>query len=196
MQNKVDKPELDKVAKVRLDKVLAIIEKVGMRFPVAQIEKEMKENKGNVSAYLSGKKPISENFYNTFLKKYGPLDRKGLNFDSEGEGTQSATLFNLSQSLLVLSESRKIDAESELILAKTNASLTEKVISMGQAATTDPEILQALNSNMRGLLSAIVKVATGMRFPTEAQAVQVLSKIVHEQPRKVKSKGRLNVAGS
>jgi hypothetical protein len=62
---------LQKLDKDRLDKVLKIIERHEMRFPVATLSKEMKVNKGNVSAYLKGNKAMSENFYNTFLEHYG-----------------------------------------------------------------------------------------------------------------------------
>lgn len=41
-----------------------------MRFPVAHIVKETGFNKGYVSAVLQGKKPISDNFWQTFNEKF------------------------------------------------------------------------------------------------------------------------------
>ena len=41
-----------------------------MRFPVAHIVKETNFNKGYVSAVLQGKKPISDNFWQTFNEKF------------------------------------------------------------------------------------------------------------------------------
>lgn len=45
-----------------------------MRFPVATIVKETGLNKGYVSAVLNGKKPISDNFWDTFNKKFPAKD--------------------------------------------------------------------------------------------------------------------------
>ena len=61
---------LQKVDKDRLDKVLKVIQDKGMKFPVATIEKDLNINKGNVSAYLKGKKSMSDNFYNSFMQQY------------------------------------------------------------------------------------------------------------------------------
>jgi hypothetical protein len=63
---------LQRVDQDRLDKVLSIIKSTGMRKVNATLMRGIPENKGNVSAYLNGKKPMSENFYNTFLEKYSP----------------------------------------------------------------------------------------------------------------------------
>lgn len=46
------------------------INQYGMRFPVASIAKETGLNKGYVSAVINGKKPISDNFWDTFNKKF------------------------------------------------------------------------------------------------------------------------------
>jgi hypothetical protein len=46
------------------------INQYDMRFPVATIVKETGLNKGYVSAVLNGKKPISDNFWDTFDKKF------------------------------------------------------------------------------------------------------------------------------
>lgn len=54
----------------RRDKVLKILETLKVRFPVADIVKKLEVDKGVVSAYLNGKKPISDNFYAKFIKEY------------------------------------------------------------------------------------------------------------------------------
>ena len=41
-----------------------------MRFKVAEIVKKTGIDKGNVSAYLNGKKPMSDNFYTNFMKEF------------------------------------------------------------------------------------------------------------------------------
>jgi len=50
----------------RLEKLKKDIESLKLRFPVATISRRMAVDQGNVSAYLSGKKPISERFLHRF----------------------------------------------------------------------------------------------------------------------------------
>ncbi len=73
---------LQKADKDRLDKVLSIIEKAGIRFPVAELGDKMKVDKGMVSSYLAGKKPISDKFYSKFIQTFDipekPEDKRGL----------------------------------------------------------------------------------------------------------------------
>ena len=56
--------------KDRLGAVLAVIEKRKIRFPVAEIHKKLGGSKGTISEYLAGKKPISENFYRSFMSEF------------------------------------------------------------------------------------------------------------------------------
>lgn len=46
------------------------MEALNLRFPIAEIVDKTGANKGNVSAYLKGAKPISENFLKTFYGKF------------------------------------------------------------------------------------------------------------------------------
>jgi len=62
---------LQNVEKDRLDKVLAVIKKAKIRFPVAELGDRLKADKGMVSAYLNGKKPISGKFYSNFIQEFG-----------------------------------------------------------------------------------------------------------------------------
>lgn len=62
------------------DIVLEYVNKSGMRFPVAEISKATGYSDGTVSEYLSGKKPISDNFFRKFCEvfKLSYADYKGL----------------------------------------------------------------------------------------------------------------------
>lgn len=95
-----------------------------------------------------------------------------------------------------LSAAKLVDAEAGLLLAKTNASLTAQVLqNINNDIKNEPELLEALNANMRGLLAAIAKVATGTRYDSEDLAVEELGKIVHDKHRKEK-RGRNSSAVS
>jgi hypothetical protein len=54
----------------KLEAIKERINQYDMRFPVAHIVKETGLNKGYVSAVLQGKKPISDNFWQTFNKAF------------------------------------------------------------------------------------------------------------------------------
>lgn len=76
----LQKPNLGKikltsdVAKSRLIKVWEVIDCLKWMENevkiIAKLNDEMGENKGNISAFLGGKRQMSTNFYNNFLKKY------------------------------------------------------------------------------------------------------------------------------
>lgn len=111
--------------------------------------------------------------YENSLKKKKPVS------------TLDNDLHTLIQSNKNLTEAKLIDSEAGLLLAQTNARLTARVLqNLDNGVKNEPEILEALNANMRGLLAAIAKVATGARFETEEIAVAELGKIVHEKHRK------------
>lgn len=61
---------MDSIPNNRFIELQKRINQYGMRFPVATIVKETGLNKGYVSAVINGKKPISDNFWDTFNKKF------------------------------------------------------------------------------------------------------------------------------
>ncbi len=63
---------LQKADKDRLDKVLQTVESYKIRFPVAEISRKLNRGKGEVSSYLNGNKPMSDNFYKTFMEEFPP----------------------------------------------------------------------------------------------------------------------------
>ncbi len=54
----------------RLDQLKADLELLNIRFPVAVLAERMNTNKGNLSAYLNGKKPISDQFLAKFYEVF------------------------------------------------------------------------------------------------------------------------------
>ena len=127
---------LQKVDQDRLSKILDVIKQLKMRFPVAELTRELKMNKGNVSAYLKGLKPISENFYNTFMQKYGdsPVQaviNEGRIADAYNKKMEDS-IYNLtiSNSNLAIAfvkqaTAHEKDAEARIIQATANKILVE-----------------------------------------------------------------------
>ena len=65
---------LKEADKSRLAQVTEVLSKLNLKFPVAEIARRTGEDKGNVSKMLNGKLPISDNFYTTFMSKFGKKD--------------------------------------------------------------------------------------------------------------------------
>lgn len=55
---------------MRLEKFKRDLESLRLRFPIAELAERMKADKGNISAYLNGKKPVSEKFLQRFYDAF------------------------------------------------------------------------------------------------------------------------------
>src|SRR4051812_16974193 len=113
MYKESDYNKLNSVAKDRLDKVLETMKKKNIRFPQAEINRKMKTDKGVISAYLNAKKPISENFYTSFIQHFGEKagGPQGVNMTNESDHPNLKTEKpEITMNELV--ESNKILAES------------------------------------------------------------------------------------
>lgn len=67
---KVEKPVLNDISKSRLERVLAILNILEITKPNAEIKRRMGGSPGNISKYLNGVLPMSDNFYTNFLEKF------------------------------------------------------------------------------------------------------------------------------
>ena len=69
----LQKEHLDKLQKVDRDRIIEVwrvIEEVGIKFPNKVLSVLFKKNKGEVSTYLNGKKPLPDDCYKTFIQQY------------------------------------------------------------------------------------------------------------------------------
>lgn len=60
-------------AEQRLAYILAVMEEENIRFPNALLEKETKFDSGNISKMMSGKIPVSDNFFTEFLRNHSKV---------------------------------------------------------------------------------------------------------------------------
>lgn len=88
-----------KIDQQRLEWFKAQIERLGIRFPVAEIAEKTGSDQGNVSSYLKGKKPLSDNFLTKFREAY--------EIESDGFEEDDTT----KQILLTLAEAFKAQTE-------------------------------------------------------------------------------------
>lgn len=98
---------LQKIDKDRLDKVLATIETAKIKFPNAAIAEKTGFSKSDVSVYLNGKKPMSDNFYQTFIKHYGIVESAPLPIP-DSINQNEVSLHSLIESNRVLVETNKV----------------------------------------------------------------------------------------
>jgi len=67
----------------RIEKMKLILTKKGIRFPIAGVAKDLKVDAALVSNYLSGKKQISDKFFNKFLEVYGSEGDKVIEVENQ-----------------------------------------------------------------------------------------------------------------
>lgn len=58
----------------RLKTIQKRINQYNIRFPVATLNREIGEDMGNISKMLKGKKPITDNFFTSFIEKFPEKD--------------------------------------------------------------------------------------------------------------------------
>ena len=169
-------------AKDRLDKVSSVLQKLKLRFPVAEVSEKLGIDKGMTSAYLSGKKPMSANFYSSFMKAYGE------NAEQENSGITIPS-FNSLESLIKqnenLTQANKDLAHANLNLSANLLELTKRLNSSvsQESVLTD----HAKRSEILELLSPLVKDSLGLEFPTdEAAALELDRRLTDIENRTLK----------
>lgn len=201
----LQKPDFSKIditdedAITRLVKVWEIIEanswlpkKVKI---VAKLTREIPENKGNVSAFLGGKRPMSTNFYDKFLEKYAPTKlpttkttKKTMeeNPISPPEGLNLQRILDDNHTLI---ETQRRAVENERIALENNS----KSIDLSrQLAESNMQMLKQIQSTgnapkgtglndsamLQGIRELLIEVATGKQFESAEEVVTRLNKAV------------------
>jgi len=124
----------------RLERLKKDVNSMQFRFPIKTIADRMGIDRGNLSAYLSGKKPISERFiqrfYHTFAEDLKTTATKDMPVDSSVEEdlfiygrskveSQDQDLEQLKKINETLARSLKVLSESNRLLAESNQRLVE-----------------------------------------------------------------------
>lgn len=109
-----------KIDQQRLDWFKNQIERLGIRFPVADIAEKTGFDQGNISSYLKGKKPVSDNFLTKFREAYGIKD------ESEEDGTTRQILLTLAEAFKAQTEILR-DMRKEMARESTQAIVKEIV---------------------------------------------------------------------
>ena len=66
------------------------LSKLNVRFPVAEIDRKTSAGKGNISAFIHNKKPISDNFIDKFIEAYN-LDLEKLKIELDNQEKRTIT---------------------------------------------------------------------------------------------------------
>lgn len=125
----LQKKYLDKLPPVdrdRLLEVISIIEVLKMKFPNATISKELEKDKSEVSAYLNAKKPMSTNFYETFIQRFGKKENNEALLNQETLINASVAVQDLNREIILgLVRSGQTLADANKTLADSNKSGNE-----------------------------------------------------------------------
>jgi hypothetical protein len=172
-------------AKDRLDKVSSVLKKLKLRFPVAEISEKLGMDKGMTSAYLKGKKPMSANFYSSFMKEYGE------GFEEEKIVTTFTSINNTeSPSLDSLIRQNENLVMANKDLAHANMNLSANLLELTKRLNSNDSQERILNdhakrSEVLELLAPIVKGSLGLEFPTdEAAALELDRRLSDIESRK------------
>lgn len=191
---------LQKIDKDRLDKVLEIIQTKPIKYPNATLERDLKANSGNISAYLKGTKPMSDNFYNAFMEKYGNVKKDieekkdELQNIIEYSGRYSEEILrDVARSGAVVGEANKIMAQSHDKLINTNAELVD-VIKMAYTQSNlrgVKESQKSAASELQSCLELIAKHGVEQKwFENEDEGLVELGKCVFVNEQALKSHDR------
>ncbi len=186
---------LQKVDRDRLDKVLEVIKTLKIKYPNATLERDLKANSGNISAYLKGTKPISDNFYNAFMDKYVNTASEIKNSNDkvpsviEYSGRFSEEILrDVARSGAVVGEANKIIGEANRVMAvshdkliTTNAELVS-VIKMAYTQANlkgEVENQKSTASELQSCLELIAKLGVEKKwFENEDEGLVELGKCV------------------
>ena len=164
---------LQKVDKARLDRVSEVLETLNLRFPNSEISNKLGMDKGVVSSYLNGKKPISDNFYTSFMKEYGKGFKEEKNFVKESPiiNTESTNLDSLIRQNENLTKAN-MDLSANLLV------LTRMLESKKDSELKNLVAVETMKHNLLELLSILH--TKGVKYQSSAEAISKLNTLFAE----------------
>jgi hypothetical protein len=118
------------------------VERLHLRFPVAEISEKTGANKGYVSAVLKGSKPLSDNFLNNFYAKFMLPEGKQKTPEHVPEPAQGM-ISTAEMVILIFDKLRKIE-ESLIQSAKNNQAYVSAITD--EIREWNLEVLKSLKS--------------------------------------------------
>jgi hypothetical protein len=143
------------VTRDQIDQFYKDVDLLGLKFPVADIERATKESKGNISKYLSKGSDPSENFLKKFYKSFGPvLEEK----KKSGQVVLTGEIERFIKEAII--EIIKLNARVD-VLSITLAEVTGKVDNK-TTALVDSELIRAANHRNKAILEEWKKKFPGL----------------------------------
>jgi hypothetical protein len=193
------------ITRTAIEKFYKDVHKLGLKFPVKEIQKQTGYGKPQVSEILSRKKDPSEAFINKFYAKFYPSSNEVLPETVESKvkdgaaqyaikptpGDATATLVEsnrlIADSNRELAESNKLLArgnaelaESNKELAKSNADIIAKLKFTENAGQESPLTVQTI---LPGLLELLIDLGQGKLWDNKDQAETILNKRLFGHPK-------------
>lgn len=169
------------IDKNTIEKFYGDVDRLKLKFPVADIAKATKESKGNVSKYLSRKLEPSESFLQRF---YNSFDIPVLEEETN-------------PTLLTLAESNKLHAESNIILARSHEKLVlthERIVNLLEARLTADGFVKNEGEEtavLKTIRDLVLKVGVDAgSWKSKEEGMKVVHKIAGENAAYTKAASR------
>ena len=173
---------LQKADKDRLDKVLELIKNSGIRFPIAELSRLTGKGQGEVSVYLSGKKPMSDKFYSSFMNKYGSNENI--------VQTTEITLHNL-----INQNSELVDAHKELAVANKELAEANKELTIMLKNSINSNGQNSHQNVAEKVLHRIAEKGVPELWPSKEAGMSILSKYLIGAPGGIAEANKMEKAG-
>jgi hypothetical protein len=143
----------------RLDFIQNIINQLGMRFPVAEISEKTGFNRGYISSILQGKKPISDKFFDSFVKHF-------VNKNDTSNHTSMSVPVEFEKLIEV------VRSAEQRVLEKEEARRQDAEARLKQADAINDRLMGLLETNLGKVSATIEKV---MKLQTAHDEVMMKS---------------------
>lgn len=168
------------------------MERLGIRFPVAEIAEKTGFDQGNISAYYKGKKPLSDNFLTSFKKAYG-IEGEIVNASSGFKIADDSTVGTLARALADQAEANKIQAaandkyaegfralaiilervESKMARENTQATISDKIdelaASLADAKEVDLLAAKYQQKKFAEIADLLLQAGSGKKTPSPGE---------------------------
>jgi transcriptional regulator with XRE-family HTH domain len=173
----------------RISKFYTDLEKMDLRFPVAEIVRKLKVSKGYVSEVLSRKKEPSEDFINRFYQEFSKGSQPPMTGNYElPVGNLKVTLLDYVE--LLKEQNRKLESREAEYLKILKESLTALVTSSKGIADDIAALTMEVQAEHRAIMDTADKAAEQPIGTTRAAARTVELASHAERSKKGKAESR------
>lgn len=168
-----------------IEKFYADVDKLGLKYPVAEIARATKYSKGNVSQYLKRKMEPSESFMKKFYAAFPESSKKVAPSTVEEPDPEYRT--RTDRMLFNLSESIRAHAEATLLRERNYSDMMSQITENAPVETP-----QAFESIVAGFRELIIDLGLGKKWDSRQEGAAIVRSKLYGPGRQKKSDGIRN----